>query len=111
MNLYEALQAVYAGKKVRCTNWTKDIYMELKEEKLVVNPGNRNAILYTTDEFEIYEEERQKVKRSQAIISVSNSKPFLTSIFYKDGDEIFKDFNSNAKILQFPAGLTIEVDE
>jgi hypothetical protein len=110
MNLLEALQALKQGKKVRAKTWTKDIYMEIENENIIVNPGQRQAILYTHEEFEIYEELRLKVKRSQALITINCGLPHLTTYLYKDESEIKSNY-TGVKILQFPAGLTIEVDE
>ncbi len=60
--------------------------------------------------FKSKESAKKKVKRSQAIIQPRNSIPMLTYSLFKNIQEVEHHY-SDAKILQFPAGLTIEVDE
>lgn len=69
MSSKEAIEALMAGKKVRCTEWVKDAYVYYDQESLTVKDNNDNIQMFTcfneyfsNNQWELYEEPKKLIK-------------------------------------------------
>ena len=81
MNIFEAIEALKAGKKVRLTRWRKGSWVEYDSEKrdIIDNEGRAqiiflNATSIQNEEWEIYEESILDDKEKEYLSAVI--KPF-----------------------------------
>ncbi|WP_438979943.1 hypothetical protein [Polynucleobacter sp.] len=109
----------YVGKKIRWSTWDKDTYFILTavgEHRVLLKDANgyesATDIGYPSADifWETYEEPKQKVKKWQALVILSNGQHSSTNAFYKSVDN-YDSFDGHVgKFIKLLPHTEIEVD-
>lgn len=120
MNREEAIKAMLEGKKVRINTWFSNVYCYFDIQctqmpfRHVSNSGDdimSNFLLHKENIWELYVEPKQKIKKWQWIIKLSNNiTEQLTVGFYKNAKKVLEDYHSST-IIQQADWTMIEVED
>ena len=107
MNLIETLQALKAGKKVRRKMWSKEQYIYLAKDKVLVNQNNIEFELYCSEPlknaWELYEEEKPILDIEEKTYLEAVLRPFKDRVESVYKKAINSSVEGNIEFLTFDA--------